>query len=320
MQKDVHLIIGGNGFLGRSIVEMLLRTGKKVRIIDKNKKDVAPEINFLNKDILELDESDTKYFRDVATVYHLASYQYHSDLPRFGQYKIFYKNNVKGTENMINLCKKGRIKKFIYVSTDMVYGMPKTVPIKENHETNPIGDYGKTKLLAESIVKNSGLNHIIIRPRLLIGPGRLGVFKFLFDRIRKGKSVFLIGNGNNKYQMVSVYDCADACIKCAESKVFNKVYNVGSDSPPTVYEEIKEIINYARSSSKIHKLNPKIITICLSILNMFHISPLKKEQYAIADKNYVLDTSAIKKEIKWKPKFTDNKMLIEAYSYYKSKN
>jgi len=320
MQKNTHLIIGGNGFLGRVLVKKLLDSGKKVKVIDKNDKNANKKVNFLNKNILDINKSDLEYFKDVKTVYHLAAYQYHSNLPRFNQYKIFYKNNVIGTKNIINICKKCKIKKFIYVSTDMVYGIPRTIPIKEDHTTKPIGDYGKTKLLAEGIVKNSSLDYTIIRPRLIIGPGRLGVFKFLFNRIKNNQPVFLIGKGDNKYQMIGVFDCADACIKCAESKFKNKIYNLGSDSPPTVYEEINNIIKTTGSSSKIYKINSLIVMFCLSILERLHISPLKKEQYAIADKNYILDTDSIKKDTKWNPKFRDDKMLLGAYNYFKNNN
>lgn len=319
MPKNVHLVVGGNGFLGRVLVQKLLKLNKKVRVIDKNNENINPKVEFLHKNILNLSGSDLDFFRDVEIVYHLAAHQYHSELPRFNQYKVFYENNVKGTENIIKICKKNNVKKFIYVSTDMVYGLPRTIPIKENHQTTPIGDYGKTKLIAENIVRKSGLNHIILRPRLIIGPGRFGVFKVLFNWIKYNKPVFLIGNGGNKYQMISVFDCADACLLCANSKIKNKTYNIGSDNPPTVYDEIKEVIGFAGSSSKIYKLNSKLVILSLNILELFHISPLKKEQYMISNKEYVLDTSNIKREVKWQPKLTDNKMLIEAYAYFKSK-
>ena len=317
MEKDTHLVIGGNGFLGSVLVKKLIKQGKTVKIIDKNNKKLNPKIKFLHRNLLDLSEKDLNFFKDVSLVYHLAAYQYHSKLPIFKQYESFYRNNVKGTERIIDLCKKSKIKKIIYVSTDMVYGLPKTIPIKEDHKTNPIGDYGKTKLIAEELIKNSSLKYIILRPRLIIGPGRLGVFKKLFSWIKNNKNIFLIGNGNNRYQMISVYDCADACILCAESKSENKIYNLGSDNPPKVIEEINEVIKFAKKDSKIYRLNAKIVKLCLIILELFHISPLKKEQYMIADKDYILETSKIKKEIKWKPKFNDKDMLISAYESFK---
>lgn len=318
MQKDKYLVVGGNGFLGRILVEKLLKLGKKVKVMDKNNKNINPKVNFLNKNILDLNELDLDYFKDVKVVYHLAAYQYHSELPIFNQYKVFYNNNTKGTENIINICKKSNVQKFIYVSTDMVYGIPKTNPIKENHEKNPLGDYGKTKLLAEKIVENSNLDYVILRPRLIIGPGRLGVFKILFKWIKKNKPVFLIGKGENRYQMIGVYDCAEACILCLNPRIKNKIYNLGSDNPPTVYDEIKYVTNKAGSNSKIYKLNSRLIMLCLNILEFLHISPLKKEQYLIADKNYILDTTKIKKETGWSPKFNDRDMLLEAYNYLKN--
>lgn len=319
MKKDKHLVIGGNGFLGRILVKKLIEQNKKVKVIDKDAIEKDIKIEFLHKNILDFSEKDNEFFKDVEVVYHLASYQYHSELPIFNQYKVFYKNNVEGTRKVIDICKINKITKIIYVSTDMVYGIPKKLPILETDNKTPIGDYGKTKLIAEEIIKNSALNYIIIRPRLIIGAGRLGVFKVLFNWIKKNQPVFLIGNGKNRYQMISVYDCADACILAANKKIENKIYNIGSDNPPTVYEMMKEVIRINKSKSKIYRLNSTIVITCLKLLELFHISPLKKEQYMISNKDCILDTSKVKKELNWKPKFNDLQMVIEGYRSFNKK-
>ncbi len=320
MKKESNLVIGGNGFVGKVLVKKLRERKQDVKILDKERDDIQDQKNFLHKNILNLSEVDLPFFQNVKTVYYLAAYQYHSPLPRFGKYKVFYQNNVVGLKKVIDLCVKAGVRKIIYVSSDMVYGIPQAVPIQEDHPTHPIGGYGKTKREAERMIQAGSIPYIILRPRLIIGAGRLGVFEKLFVLIHKGLPVFLIGNGKNRYQMISVYDCAEACILAALKDKKNRVYNLGSDHSPSVYNLIQEIMEEVHSSSRIIKLNAFLVKVLLRTLTILYIPLLEREQYEIADQDYVLDTSRIKKELGWKPVYEDKMMLLEAYKSYHDRN
>ena len=86
----------------------------------------------------------------------------------------------------------------------MVYGSYTNKKIQEDHPPKPIGFYGLTKFEAEKLilkeVEIGNLNCTIFRPRLIIGPRRLGILKNLFDLIRLNLPVPLIGNGKNIFQ------------------------------------------------------------------------------------------------------------------------
>ena len=91
------------------------------------------------------------------------------------------------------------------MSSDMVYGYPKSIPIKNTHSKKPLGPYGKSKLKAENLAlkaQKNGMPLTILRPRLIMGPGRLGIMERLFSSISHNKTVPIIGKGKNYYQMV----------------------------------------------------------------------------------------------------------------------
>ena len=86
----------------------------------------------------------------------------------------------------------------------------------------PMENYGKAKYKAEKICQNyisENLDIIIIRPRTILGHGRLGIFQILFEWIREGKNIPVLGKGDNIYQFVHADDLADAIILASIQKL-----------------------------------------------------------------------------------------------------
>ena len=135
----------------------------------------------------------------------------------------------------------------------MVYGPMQTPPpVKVDHPRVPIGEYSASKKALEDYCigkRAQGLRVSIFRPRLINGPGRVGILGMLFNLIRLNMPVPLIGSGANRYQMVSVFDCASAASAPAEKGVVNGEFNLGSVNPPTVRGLLGEVIRQAGSKS-----------------------------------------------------------------------
>ena len=203
----------------------------------------------------------------------------------------------------------------------MVYGMPNFVPLTTNHPKNPIGPYGQSKLEAEELcflARKKGLAVTILRPRLIMGKGRLGIMKKLFKSIFHNLPVPLVGNGKNCYQMVSVKDCSEATLLSVEKKIPNCELNLGSEVGPDVKTLLNYLIKKVNSKSIILPLPAFPLKILLLIFEKMGLPILHKEQYKIADKNYIVDISDTYSKIGWKPKLSDKDMIIEAYNYWKN--
>lgn len=320
-----HIIFGGDGFVGRYLAQDLLNEGKRVIICDINKSNlpIYREVSFIQLDITDRAAFDALQPAPDDVVYHLAARQYDRNIPKQNRRQYFEAVNCVGTANLLEYLSKHGCRNLIYFSSDMVYGKPVRLPVDTNHQRKPFGPYGQSKKRAEDLCKvyrEKGLNITIFRPRLIIGPGRLGVLKKLFWLINHSLPVPLIGQGFNHYQMVSVFDCVTA-IKCAVDKgIPNQEYNLGSKDPPTVEELLRSSIKTAKSKSFLVKTPGSLIKRVLKLLDRLGLTLMYEEQFMIADENYIVDILKTEKELGWTPSYRDDKMLYQALKEYKSRS
>lgn len=204
----------------------------------------------------------------------------------------------------------------------MVYGYPKELPVSEGAMPGPLGPYGKTKLLAEKLVLEAserfGLAATIFRPRLIIGPGRLGILERLFRLAEKNWPVPMIGDGNNIFQFVGLTDCARASIIAAKQGCPTDVFNLGSDNPPSVRELLGDFLREIGSQSTIVPTPSIASKFCLEFLNALKVAPMDQEQFRIADKSMFVSNEKAKSKLDWMPTKDDLSMLVEAYESYRN--
>ncbi len=310
----MYLITGGSGFLGTGLARRLTACGgMSVRIFDlRGGRDLPAGAEFFRGDIRE-PEDVGKAVEGASTVFHLASL-----LPCARAGKGFYEVNVEGTRNLMEACLRQGVKRVVYVSSSCVYGLPVALPLREDSPVNPVGDYGRSKLLGEEVCRgyiSSGMRVSIIRPRFIVGSGRLGILEVIFGWVRENRKVYTIGRGNNRFQMVGIEDLIDACLLVAGSGK-NDVYNIGADGVPTVRELLAGLIRHARSSSALVPLNATAVKLGMRILDALNLVAFSREQYLFADKEYILDTSKAKEELGWKPKYTHAGAFNSAYDWY----
>jgi dTDP-glucose 4,6-dehydratase len=151
-----------------------------------------------------------------------------------------------------------------------------------------------------------------------MGKGRLGIMEKLFKAISLNRPVPLIGRGNNCYQMVSVEDCSKAAILSVKHNFPNCELNLGSEVGPNIKKLLNFLIHTVNSKSILIPLPAFPLKIILTILEKMGLPILHKEQYKIADKNYIVDISDTYSKIRWKPKQSDTDMIVEAYKHWKN--
>ncbi|MFA5319840.1 MAG: NAD-dependent epimerase/dehydratase family protein [Candidatus Omnitrophota bacterium] len=310
----MYLITGGGGFLGAGLARRLTeRGGMPVRVFDLRRRDNVPaEAEYCRGDI-QVPGDIEKAVKGASVVFHLASL-----LPCARAKSGFYKVNTRGTYNLLDACRRHGVKRVVYLSSSSVYGMPAVVPLKEDSPACPVGDYGRSKLLAEEIClryADNGMTVAIIRPRFIIGPGRLGLLKVVFDWVHENRNVYTIGSGSNRFQMVGIDDLIDACLLAASSGN-SGIYNIGADNVPTVRELLGGLIAHARSASVLVPLNSALVKAGLRVLDALNLVPFTGEQYLLADKEYILDASRAKEEMGWAPRHSHEEMFNGAYDWY----
>ena len=257
--------------------------------------------------------------KGARAVIHSAAVQFHTPgCPRF-RIEPFFRRNATMTQALLDATVEGGATRFVFVSSDMVYGPPSPpVLLREDAPTRPVGPYGRSKVASEAHCRaaRGKLEDItVLRPSVIIGPGRLGLLKKLFDMVRTGRSVPMFGPGDNRHHMIAVDDLARASI-LALDRPTNGTYNIASQNPPTTREMLSELCRRAGSSSTLMALPTAPLQLALSVLWSVRLSPMNPEQYLIAPVDYVLDTSAAREKLGFEARRHDTDTMVDTYRWY----
>jgi len=310
-----HLVTGGSGFLGNLIVKRLIARNQEVRILDIWEDEQRPkEAEFIHCDIRDR-AGVAKAMQGVNVVHHNVAL-----VPLTKSGKKFWEVNVDGSRIAAEEARNAGVDYFIHMSSSALYGVPTICPITDATPCNPIEIYGRGKLAGELAVREvcekAGLPLIIIRPRTILGEGRLGIFQILFDWIRSNRNIYVIGQGNHLFQFVHAHDLMDAYMIAMDA---NKpgAYNVGTNQFGTLREALEQLVQTANSSSKVVSL-PETFTInALRILDWLHLSPLAPWHYLTYHKAFYFDVQPLL-NMGWTPKYSNNEMLQESYEWFRS--
>ncbi len=317
-----HVIIGGDGFVGRHLAPMLIEDGHEVVVADISKSDLAHyrKCEFVFCDVTDMAAVEALDIQVDDMVYNLSAKMLSPIQVRAKRHEFFWPVNYHGTENVIAAMDKAGAAKLVHFTTDMIYGHTYTWPQTEDHPANPLGEYGLSKWKTEELCwqwREKGMDISIFRPRLIIGPGRLGILEKLFKLIDWNLPVPMIGSGKNPYQFISVFDCAEACRAAFKAGVPNEAYNLGSLNPPPVQELLGELIRHAGSKSFLLPTPAWAVKRTLDLLDLMNMPIMDPEQYLIADEMCVLDVSKAERDLGWVPEYRDDDMLIAAYREYR---
>jgi dTDP-glucose 4,6-dehydratase len=317
------VIFGGDGFVGRHLAPLLLADGDEVIVADIVRSELPHyrQARFVRCDVTDPASVATVGIRPDDMVYNLSAKMLSPIQVRAKRHDFFWPVNFHGTENIIQAMDKASAGKLVHYTTDMIYGHTYVWPQTEDHPAAPLGEYGLSKLKTEELAaqwRERGMNISLFRPRLIIGPGRLGILSKLFKLIDWNLPVPMIGSGRNPYQFISVFDCAEAARLGWKAGVPNQAYNLGSLNPPPVRKLLGHLVRHAGSKSFLLPTPGWAVKRTLDLLDFLNMPIMDPEQYLIADEMCVLDVSKAERELGWVPRYRDEDMLIAAYSEYRA--
>lgn len=319
-----HIIFGGDGFVGRHLAPKLVADGEEVIVADIVKSDLP---HYKSARFVHCDVTDPATVRAVGIkaddmVYNLSAKMLSPIQVRAKRHEFFYPVNFHGTKHIMEAMGDAGADRLVHFTTDMIYGHTVVYPMTEDHPVAPLGEYGMSKWETEQLAwawREKGMNISLFRPRLIIGPGRLGILSKLFKLIDLNLPVPMIGSGKNPYQFISVFDCAEAARLAWKAGVPNEAYNLGSLNPPPVKKLLGDLIKFAGSKSILIPTPGWAVKRTLDLLDWMNMPIMDPEQYLIADEDCLLDVSKGKRDLGWVPQYRDEDMLIAAYREYRAK-
>lgn len=310
-----HLVTGSSGFIGNLAASRLSERGEDVRLLDiRGTSCRACDLEFVNCSILNRD-GVAAAMRGVDSVHHHAALVAQTDSG-----KLYWDVNVEGTRVVVEEAIKAGVKTFVHMSSTSVYGIPPSGAIKPDTPLRPVEPYGRSKLAAESIARelcsNHGTSLTIIRPRVTLGAGRLGIFQILFEWIAENKNVYVIGSGDIKSQFIHAHDLMDFYMLVLDAAKPG-IYNVGTDRFGTLRSELESLVQYAGSESKVRSLPEAASVNALRALHWLRISPLVPWHYLTYHKDCYFDIEPLLR-MGWRPKYSNGEMLEESYDWYRN--
>ena len=323
MVKNI-LITGGAGYIGSHVTEILLKKRKKVFLIDNlstghrkliNKKEKFFKVDIHNKK--KINKIIKKY--KIDSVIHLAANLIIGESQK--KPKKYFKNNVLGTKKILSACINTTVKNIIFSSTAAVYkeGQYK---VSEKSAIKPKSVYGKTKIQAESLIKNfakkNKINYGILRYFNIAGSsssGKIGLINKNSDHLFKNFSIELMK-------------------KKPKLKIYGTDYNTKDGSCIRDFIHVSDIaeIHYL-ILEKIDKLNISKILNCgynkgvsvLEVAQEFRRQSQKKVDIVNTRRRtndlirIIASNNNLNKFIKWRPKFNNLRKIVKSCLIWEKK-
>ncbi|CAN5359433.1 NAD(P)-dependent oxidoreductase [soil metagenome] len=312
----LYAISGGAGFLGLHLARRLLADEHQVRTLDVAPLDdpaLEESVEELRGDVRDRDRVD-QLVAGADIVLHAAA-----ALPIQASRASIRSVNVAGTEHVLQAARAAGAKRVVFISSTAVYGVPEKHPIEEGDPLVGVGSYGEAKIDGEALCRVAAVETTIIRPKTFIGAERLGVFEILFDWIREGRRIYILGQGHNRYQLLAVDDLVDAIVRAADApEAVGETFNVGATEFGTVRSDLTALIDHAGSSSRLHPVPVKPAELALRGLELLRVSPLAEWHYKTAHRDSFVDVSKAQRLLGWQPRLSNRDALIETYDWYRA--
>ncbi|HVT97115.1 MAG TPA: NAD(P)-dependent oxidoreductase [Acidobacteriaceae bacterium] len=309
------LVTGGSGFFGGILKRELLARGYSVTNVDMvPDADRHSALNSVQADIRDEAFLDSLFAsRRFDVVFHCAAMLAHGSMDE----KLLWTSNVGGTQRLADACRKYRVEKFVFTSSNCLWGKNLGHPVREDEAPAPVELYGRSKLAGEQALADytSDFDVTILRCPTIISGGRLGLLAILFEFIQEGKTVWVVGSGSNRYQFIYAQDLVNACMMATKTSG-SDTFHVGSDNVQSLREVYEAVIEHADSPSRVRSLPKGPTLAAMHLAHVLRISPLGPYHYKMIAEDFLFDTSKIKERLGWQPTLTNAEMLIEAYDYY----
>ncbi len=305
------VVTGGSGYFGNVLCQQLVAQGHEVVNFDISEVDL-PGVQLVVGDIRDR-TAVRQALEGADVVLHNVA-----QVPLARDPGLFDEVNRQGTANMLWAARQAGVGKVVYTSSSAVFGVPETNPVTEQTPPAPLEPYGRAKLDGENLCRaavTQGLDVTIIRPRTIVGHGRLGIFGILFDWVADGVDVFVFDGGNNRYQFVHSDDLAQAVILAA-FKPGPAVFNIGAQRFATMRETLQGLCDHAGTGSRVRSVPSRVAAPAMKAASKTGLAPFADYHWLMYARELWFDTAAAQHELGWSARYSNQEMICEAYDWF----
>ncbi|MCD4534820.1 NAD-dependent epimerase/dehydratase family protein [Nocardioides sp. cx-169] len=311
--SQVALVTGGSGYFGSLLVDQLLGAGLEVRVLDIiDAPDRPSDVQLFHGDVRDEDLVGAAV-RGADLVFHNVA-----QVPLARDRDLFESVNVRGTEVVLRQCEQAGVAKVVHTSSSAVFGVPERNPVTRETVPSPVEAYGRAKLDAEQLCRAAvtrGLDVTVVRPRTILGHGRLGIFGILFDWIADGAGVPILGDGSNVYQFVHAEDLASACLLAAR-RPGPAVYNIGAQEFGTMGEAVGHLCQYAGTGARVRHLPVGPTTKAMEWSARLGLTPFAPYHWIMYSRSLWFDVAPAVEELGWRAQWSTDAMFQSSYSWF----
>ncbi len=316
MLPQTFLITGGAGFLGINLIRYLLAHGHHIVSLD------IADFTYPERDQVTILQGDIRNPDDVARAVQGVDVVIHTAaaLPLYSAADI-YSTDIDGIRTVLQAAYAAQVARVVHISSTAVYGIPDHHPLYETDKLDGVGPYGEAKVQAEQICQEyraKGLCIPIIRPKSFVGPERLGIFALLYDWAKDGKNFPMLGQGNNRYQLLDVEDLCAAIylVATGDCALVNDVFNIGAKEFTTIKADFQAVLDHAGFGKRIIPLPVAPVTGALQILEKLKLSPVYKWAYGTIAEDSFVSIEKAERVLGFRPQYSNQQALIRNYQWY----
>jgi nucleoside-diphosphate-sugar epimerase len=310
------LITGGSGYFGSILAERALAAGDRVRIFDLNPPQ-PPAEGADRQEYVAGDVRDLAALRDAIEGVDVVLNNV-AQVPLAKDRDLFWSVNVAGTANVLVAARDRGVAKVVHTSSSAIFGVPESNPVTEDTPGRPLEAYGRAKLESEHLCHDAaagGLDVTVVRPRTILGHGRLGIIAVLFEFVAEGAPVYVLGRGDNRYQFVHANDLADAVLRASERDK-PSVYNIGATEFGTMRETLTALVDHAGTGSRVRSLPAAPARIAMKALATAGLAPFAPYHWLLYAESLWFDTAKPQDELGWRPQHSNASAVIESYEWF----
>ena len=307
------LVTGGSGYFGSLLVDRLRSDGHQVRIFDLNDAaDRAGDVEFVAGDI-----RDRTAVREAVAGADIVMNNV-AQVPLAQDLHLLRSVNVDGTRCLLDACRDAKVAKVVHTSSSAVFGVPESNPVLPSTIPSPMEAYGHAKLAAEWACLDAarrGLDVSIVRPRTILGHGRLGIFGILFDWIADGSDPVVLGAGRNRYQFVHSDDLAEVCVRAGASSGPG-VFNVGTDRFGTMRETLDGLCRHAGTGATVRSVPAMPAAAAMHVSARLGLTPFAPYHWLMYSKSMWFDLDHLHEQLDWTPTWSTDAMFAQSYDWF----